>query len=694
MIEENRNEIRGAIEETQDTIRGKIDNFFLNGLSAYELAVKNGYQGTVSEWLSSLKGEKGEKGEKGDSSEIDLSKFYTKEAVDEKIRTKADAGDSYTKTESDERYQPKGNYLTQHQDLSQYAKKSESYTKSESDNKYQPKGNYLTEHQSLLDYAKKTDIPSLTDYAKKTDIPTKLPNPNSLTINGYTYDGSQSVNIDVEGGESGNSFITEFTMDYGDLNKLLNLESGVYYATDPFTVLVDGSYKSIVGIFTVDRGMYNDTFNIINNGYVLYDGTIKNNNVDFRLMAEPIEIGYFLQVPINWETYEPTHGNEGQVLKTWGDEYGGFLEWVDLPAKLPNPQPLTINGQEYDGSEKVDITVEGGDSDTLEIVGSEDEEGNPISKYTIAELAKGVDDGKTFSVYGMKLTPSAYTSGEFYKFESVETFGIVEITVNYDKTISFDVKPFYDDTEIRTQIRTKADKSEIPTKLANPNPLIINGQTYDGTEEVNVTVEGSGESIQSNWVEDDINSPSYIQNKPFGWFTYTINDYDSINTNSFRLSTIVRGHLYEDNHYDIYVSFRYREPSRIEVYFGETVSFGETEFEGKFKINSEFISSPIGTFLEICVTYIGAEEWCVFTSLNCNVNEIVRIEKKFLPPMVDIEEYQTFVSEQNNTLQAIEQIFLESGVVSMNEETGELESINNINDIIDAKLGVIENGSY
>jgi len=42
-------------------------------------------------------------------------------------------GASYTKTESDNKYQPKGNYLAT----------GYSYSKTESDNKYQPKGNYL-----------------------------------------------------------------------------------------------------------------------------------------------------------------------------------------------------------------------------------------------------------------------------------------------------------------------------------------------------------------------------------------------------------------------------------------------------------------------------------------------------------------------------------------------------------------------
>ena len=36
-----------------------------NGISAYEVAVKNGFVGTEEDWLLSLKGEKGDKGDTG-----------------------------------------------------------------------------------------------------------------------------------------------------------------------------------------------------------------------------------------------------------------------------------------------------------------------------------------------------------------------------------------------------------------------------------------------------------------------------------------------------------------------------------------------------------------------------------------------------------------------------------------------------
>ena len=77
------------------------------------------------------------------------------------VSGKANIGDSYTKVQSDEKYQlkgnyqPAGNYLTEHQDISGKANVGDSYTKAQSDEKYQlkgnyqPAGNYLTEHQDI-----------------------------------------------------------------------------------------------------------------------------------------------------------------------------------------------------------------------------------------------------------------------------------------------------------------------------------------------------------------------------------------------------------------------------------------------------------------------------------------------------------------------------------------------------------------
>lgn len=41
-----------------------------DGKSAYEIALEEGYKGTKTAWIKSLKGEKGDKGDKGDSFEM------------------------------------------------------------------------------------------------------------------------------------------------------------------------------------------------------------------------------------------------------------------------------------------------------------------------------------------------------------------------------------------------------------------------------------------------------------------------------------------------------------------------------------------------------------------------------------------------------------------------------------------------
>jgi len=59
------------LEVVEETIQvDGIDLPMLRGLSAYQVAVKNGYIGTEEQWLASLKGEKGDKGESYDDTEI------------------------------------------------------------------------------------------------------------------------------------------------------------------------------------------------------------------------------------------------------------------------------------------------------------------------------------------------------------------------------------------------------------------------------------------------------------------------------------------------------------------------------------------------------------------------------------------------------------------------------------------------
>ena len=108
--------------------------------------------------------------------EVDLTNYYTKDEIDALIPSGfiTEIPSEYI-TESE--LNNKG-YLTQHQDLSEYAKlddlptdyikeiPSEYITETELNDK-----GYLTEHQSLEGFAKKSDIPDTSNFATKSEIP-------------------------------------------------------------------------------------------------------------------------------------------------------------------------------------------------------------------------------------------------------------------------------------------------------------------------------------------------------------------------------------------------------------------------------------------------------------------------------------------------------------------------------------------
>lgn len=84
-------------EETQLVYEGAVDTI---GTSPYDLAVKDGFQGSLTDWLNSLKGEKGEQGDKGDKGDKgnkgDPFRYsdFTSEQLEALIGPKGDRGES------------------------------------------------------------------------------------------------------------------------------------------------------------------------------------------------------------------------------------------------------------------------------------------------------------------------------------------------------------------------------------------------------------------------------------------------------------------------------------------------------------------------------------------------------------------------------------------------------------------------
>lgn len=137
---------------------------------------------------------------------VDLTNYYTKEEVDALIPTdylKEVPAEYITETELDNK-----GYITQHQDLSDYAKKSDipaDYLKeipSEyiTESELNEKG-YLTEHQSLEGYAKKSDIPDTSNFATKLEIPDTSTLATKEQVEGITDNVYTKTEIDSKFGD-------------------------------------------------------------------------------------------------------------------------------------------------------------------------------------------------------------------------------------------------------------------------------------------------------------------------------------------------------------------------------------------------------------------------------------------------------------------------------------------------------------
>ena len=166
------------------------------------------------------------------------------------IDTNEVAQEVYTKQEIDaknfatEGWVSAQGYLTQHQDLSEYAKKSEIPTKVSA---FENDAGYLTEHQDLSGYALKTEIPtvptkvsafendagyltehqSLADYALKTELPTEYVKSATVQGNKLTLTNKDNTTVDFEPPGGGGSSLPVYPENNGNYNLVVQMNNGV-----------------------------------------------------------------------------------------------------------------------------------------------------------------------------------------------------------------------------------------------------------------------------------------------------------------------------------------------------------------------------------------------------------------------------------------------------------------------------------
>ncbi|MGJ0639369.1 hypothetical protein ACR715_20630, partial [Xenorhabdus bovienii] len=101
-------------------------------------------------------------------------------------------GESYTKQDSDGKYQPRGNYQPagNYQSAGNYAVRGENYTKQDSDGKYQPRGNYQPagNYQSAGNYAVRGE-----SYTKQDSDGKYQPRGNYQPAGNYQSAGNYAV---------------------------------------------------------------------------------------------------------------------------------------------------------------------------------------------------------------------------------------------------------------------------------------------------------------------------------------------------------------------------------------------------------------------------------------------------------------------------------------------------------------------
>ena len=167
-----------------------------------------------------------------------------------------------------------------------------------------------------------------------------------------------------------------------------------------------------------------------------------------------------------------------KALKLGGDDVVDNQAIFDMVRSFLASRPLTINGRSYDGSEPVDVNTT---SFVVNVSGS------PSSGYrsdkTLDEIEEADNQGREIycvvnnirmcctSTYGAK---AAGVWG--YTFTGINNGSESYVSIGTNG-IQCTIKPL------------------VPSALPNPQPIVINGQSYDGSEEVVLNIPGgSGEA--------------------------------------------------------------------------------------------------------------------------------------------------------------------------------------------------------
>ena len=173
--------------------------------------------------------------------DVDLTNYYTKQEVDDKIPSL----NGY----ATEQWVEDKNYLTEHQSLEDYAKKSElPSVEGLASEQWVNQQGFLTEHQSLEDYAKKSDIPtSNTAFTNDAGYITLSEVPETDLTDYYTKEQTYSkdeVDDLLENSGGGGSSLNVIELTQAEYDALSEKQTDTIYV---ITDAVELKFKTING---------------------------------------------------------------------------------------------------------------------------------------------------------------------------------------------------------------------------------------------------------------------------------------------------------------------------------------------------------------------------------------------------------------------------------------------------------------
>ena len=187
-----------------------------------------------------------------------------------------------------------------------------------------------------------------------------------------------------------------------------------------------------------------------------------------------------------------TTNASGKVLSAaQGVALKAMIDGIVIPTALPNPQPITINGQRYDGSEAVTVTpveiddtlTQSGKAADAKAVGDQLSALNEANAKQDTEIAKKANNDDLSAVA---------KSGSYDDLTGKPTIPTVPSTLPNPNALTFTgaVNETYDGSAAKSvAIPT------VPESLKNPNKLKLTGAVtaeYDGSREVSVEIPAGG----------------------------------------------------------------------------------------------------------------------------------------------------------------------------------------------------------